>query len=181
MRSLILGLAATAALVAACTGVSAEPGSYAAQRSIVRNDDGVQLELAVDRHAFDAGEPLALTTTLTYLGPRDVIHVDGSGESLVLHTIREWIGDRDQEVGFNLDCSSWELRRGEPMDIPLRFDGSWSSNGADAEFWRTFFSAPAPVLPSGTWMVDAVARYYPMANCDGGERLMTASLVIDVR
>jgi hypothetical protein len=180
MRSTIIALGATAAIVAGCSAVSAEPASYAAQRATAVNDDGIRLELAVDRHVFTEQQPLAVTTTVTYLGPRESIEVDGAGGQLVLHTIREVIGDRDQEVTFNLDCSSFELRRDEPMEIPLQLSGSWSTAGDDAEFWRGLFADPWPALPTGTWMIDAVARYYPVANCGGPERILAASVVVDV-
>ena len=167
-------------LLAAC-GASVTPSASPAQISSSTSDDGFRLTLTLPVDTAVAGEPIPLTTTVAYLGPADSIEFQAAATEWVGHGIRSF-GDRATHGpwGFNLDCSTFDLKRGEVKDIPFRLATDVSPGDPNAAMIESAWDTGRLRLPAGLWAIDAAFRYYD-PGCDTPERWIGATVYVTVR
>lgn len=148
--------------------------------------DGVRLTLNVADTIVRPMEPIELTTSLEYVGSGERITFDAPGQGPVKHLVRAL--DRDavvEQIGWNLDCSGFELKRGQVVEQPLDLSVSVTPGAPDAAFNQMLMDQmdgddPSLHLPTGRWAIDAALRYYPDAGCEGPETWAQASVIVSV-
>jgi hypothetical protein len=99
----------------------------------------------------------------------------------VAHGIRRFDDIAYGPWGFNLDCSEYDLKRGEVTDIPLRLAASISGSDPNGPLIRAMWDTGELRLPAGLWAIDAALRYYPKPRCDGPERWIGVTVYVTVR
>ena len=167
-------------LLAAC-GSSSAPTPMPAQIGSSTRHDGMRLTLTLPVESAKAGEPIAFTTTVEYLGPEPSIQFDAAGGELVGHGIRAFDGITYGPWSFNLDCTQYELKRGEVQEMPLFLATSVSHDDPNGAIITSAWQDGQLRLPAGLWAIDAAMRYYPEPDCDGPERWIGATVFVTVR
>lgn len=136
------------------------------------------LTLAVDVAA--AGDPIPFTTTVEYLGPADSIHFEAAGGEWVGHGIRRFDDVAYGPWSFNLDCSEYDLKRGEVTDIPLRLATSISPETQRIHD-RVRLGHPAVAAAGRSVGHRCRAAVLPEPGCAGPERWIGTSVYVTVR
>jgi hypothetical protein len=154
-----------AAMLVACAGPT-EPAVYEPSRSprpLVRAGD-FMLEISSPRESWAAGEPIAVTATLTYLGDATTT-IYGPEPHPLSFGVREIGGTR--EMAAFLTYEGGVVRIGpEPLVVEYRKSGGWSPGDDPNEaFYERFFADPELRLPAGRWEIYVWARF---ATEEGG-------------
>lgn len=143
--------------------------------------DGIRLTLSVADTIVRPMEPIDVATTLEYVGNGERITFDSAGWGPVLHVVRDMERDGlSHPIGWNLDCSATEVRRGAVLPLPLRLWAVIDESYPDGAFGRELLSHDDLRLPFGRWAIDAVMRYYPGAGCEGPETWVQATVIVKV-
>ena len=161
-RLVVLGLVGT---VAACAGPGPpsayRPSSPPTARALV---DDFLLEIASPRDTWQAGEPISVTASLTYLGT-GATTVIGAGSGPIAFGVREVGGTREMAALLTYDAVPHRIGP-EPYLVEYRKSGGWSPGDDPNEaFYEEFFADPEFRLPPGSWEITAWARF---ATQDGG-------------
>lgn len=184
MRARLAVLVGVVVLQSATLGLTAaaQPeGSHRPGMGQTLSADGLRLTLSVVDTVVRPMEPIELVTTLEYIGSGERITFDAPSEGPVKHQLRsldeELIG---RQVSWNLDCTPYELKRGQIEEQPLDVWASYEPGAPDEAFQRAVMADPGLHLPRGRWAIDAVLRYYPDAGCGGPETWAQATVIVDV-
>lgn len=167
--------------VAATVAADGEPVPRPASGQAL-SPDGLRLTIGVADTLVRPMEPIDVRTTLEYVGGGERITFDAAGQGPVKHLVRAL--DRDglmQQIGWNLDCSPFELKRGQVEEQPLDLAVSVTPGSPDAAFNQMLMDDPGLHLPSGLWAIDAALRYYPDAGCNGPETWAQATVIVSVQ
>ncbi len=145
-------------------------------------DDLFALSIETDRAQVVADEPVAITTTLRYVGAvKDETATVSGGGDLVAFGVEQLDGAIDTGPGWRLSCSFYELRPDEVLDIPFAKSGGFDADGPMADFWRTWFADPVLRLPEGHYVITAYAHHGNRGPfCSGPWRTLSASVAIEV-
>jgi hypothetical protein len=136
------------------------------------------LEIATPLERWEAGEPIAVSATLTY---------EGSGTSTIYGPEPVPLSFGVREIGGTREMAAFLTYYGAPLRIgpealvvEYRKSGGWSPGDDPNEaFYEDFFADPEFRLPAGRWEVTAWARF---ATEEGGPYTVdaTAALVLTV-
>lgn len=122
---------------------------------IVRGTDGGFLLVArLPTTTFAAGETIDLTTTLTWNGAAATATLVDGGAGPILVTFRE-VGGRGRVMDpyFAQACNETVMRRGTPMEFPIRKGVAWDAADPNAAFYQAWTEDRALRLPVGRWQV----------------------------
>jgi hypothetical protein len=164
-----------------------EPGSgpspsFEASLRDEATDDLFALSIETDRAQVIADEPIAITTTLRYVGTaRDETATVSGGGDLVAFGVEQLDGAVDSGPGWRPSCGFYEFRPNEVLDIPYAKSGGFDADGAMADYWRTWFADPVLRLPEGHYVITAYAHHGGRGPfCSGPWRTLSASVAIEV-
>jgi hypothetical protein len=144
--------------------------------------DGLRLTISVADTVVRPMEPIETVTTLEYIGSGERITFDAAGQGPVRHLVRALHRDAEvEQVGWNLDCSPFELARGQVQEQQLDISVSVVPGAPDAAFNQMLMDDPGLHLPTGLWAIDAVLRYYPDRGCNGPETWAQATVIVSVQ
>jgi hypothetical protein len=147
-----------AVLLAGCGGATA-PRVYqpsASPQPLVRSG-GFTLEITSPRDTWEAGEPIEVTATLTYLGAGSTA-VWGAGSGPIAFGVREIGGTREMGALLTADCEAHEIGPGLFV-AEYGKSGGWGPDDPNAAFYQEFFGDPEFRLPAGRWEITAWARF----------------------
>jgi hypothetical protein len=164
----LIGVALAGVLVAcgATERVVANPTLLVAEA----HDAGFELRVTVPDQAFNAGQPIDLRATLTWVGSQPTTTTWGrAGDAITFRLVQT---DGTLEMGglTSLECEPREFDWGKPVEVPFRRSGSWSAADPNAAFYQSFFGPPGvpnkdPLsLPAGRWQITGIVRAY-LAEC----------------
>ena len=145
----------------------------------IAEDGEFRLTIATPRTRWRAGDPIAIATTLTYLGPRQEIEIWGSGGGVVVFSLDDPDGPLDVGGGSDSDCAPWTLRAGVPLDVPFQKSGGYSADDPNVAFIKGYLGDPALSLPAGRWGIVARATFL-VGACELPERTLEASVAFEV-
>lgn len=140
------------------------------------SDDGVfRLEIITPTSVVAAGDPIAITTFLTYVGPLPVVQY-GHGDPAVSFTIAQLDGT-EQMTGLVADvCQVDRQTRGDR--IPVAFVKAGEVRGIFDEAW---YRDRTLRLPAGTWqIVAALEAYIPECALDADIHRNRAGVTVTV-
>ena len=177
-RGLGAGLAiATALLVVAC---STEPSPAASPPTVVAQDQGFVLVMAVPTDHVAEGQAIDVRTTLTWTGPAPKATIWGSGMGPVGFLYEELTG-RKRSLGgvMTSDCAQHLYDRGAVTRIPVAKSVAWSADDPDAAFYREFSQDPLLHLPAGRWRITAELDGF-LDRCDANAGAINLKAVLEI-
>jgi hypothetical protein len=163
-----------------------EPGpgpSFEPSTAGQAKDDLLVLSIATDRVRVVADEPIAITTTLRYVGTvkNQYTRVSGPSGSLVAFGVEQIDGPIDTGPGWRPESGYYRFEPDEVLDIPFAKSGGFEADGPMADFWRAWFADPVLRLPEGHYLITAYAYHCGRgAVCRGPWKGLTASVAIQV-
>jgi hypothetical protein len=172
-----VALAMAATLVVAC---SSEPSPDASPPTVVAQDKGFVLVMAVPTDHFAEGQAIDVRTSLTWTGPAPNATIWGSGMGPVGFLYEELTG-RHRTLGgvMTADCAQHLYDRGVVTSIPLRKNVGWSEDDPDAAFFREFARDPLLRLPAGRWRISAQVDGL-LAPCDADAPALKLQAVLEI-
>ena len=172
------GLAmAVALLVVAC---SSEPSPDPSPPTVIAQDQGFVLVMAVPTDHFAEGQAIDLRTTLTWTGPAPTATIWGSGMGPVGFLYEELTG-RKRSLGGVMtgDCAQHLYDRGVVARIPISKNVAWSADDPDAAFYQEFSRDPLLRLPAGRWRITAELDGM-LAPCDANAPAIKLHAVLEI-
>jgi hypothetical protein len=146
----------------------------------------LQLTLTSTNAEYQAGEPIEISASLLYSGPRQAISMSGlSGPPLF--GFHQLDGDVRQTDGSGWTCQDLELERDVPSTFPYRKSGVFiPENFPDPDAEAAYWSDPELRLPPGIYRLFASAGGVIDGFCMGGDGdqstlSVRASIIIEVR
>jgi len=185
----IASLAVVAVIVAGCIegaggrGPASRSGasnSSPTPSSVTKSDGTFELTISTPNARIAPNEPIPITTTLTYVGPKPGIEAAGSGGGLVAFSLEEVGGTRSIHSAITADCrTGYRFTRGVPVEQRFGKSGGFSQEDPNADFIRTYLTDPVLRLPVGRWRIvaDLIASD---GMCDAGAHVLSAPLEITV-
>lgn len=140
-----------------------------------------RLTIKSPRTQWAAGEPIEVSSDLTYIGPSGEVIISGSGGGVVAFAMEHLDGPLDQDAGFDADCARHEYTTGVTQVVPFQKSGGYTNDDPNLAFWQRFFRDPLLRLPGGHWRLSAVADFAEGADCTGPSRSIRASIDLVVR
>lgn len=129
------------------------------QTEDVAEDEHFSLKLDAGKAVYEAGEPLQLTTEITYIGALEQVEVVHGSSAVLFQTeekVREYrLGSMIREIG-----SSTVLQRGESMSEPFQMTGdpAWEDD-QDYDAFVDKLNESGGMLP-GYYVVEASTEIY---------------------
>jgi hypothetical protein len=147
---------------------SSTPSASAAPEPVTDavRDATFALTLTVDRGVYRAGEPITVSASYTYLGPKGTEKVFHA-EQAVGFRIEEIGGTRGMGGGMHEPCRFTDVVAGQPVPVPFSKFGA-ISDVPGAGFDRAWYEDPVLRLPAGSWRIVAYLDAW-LGEC-GGER-----------
>ncbi len=117
-----------------------------------------------DWHTADS---ITGTATLSFVGAGGVDYV--AWDDRPLYFSIEEVGGSRRIVGMILstECGGHHLDAADPVTSPITKAGSYTMNGPDSDFYRSFFDDPLLHLPAGDWTITAIASFAAVAQSGG--------------
>jgi hypothetical protein len=137
---------------------------------------GFVLEMSMPKAVYAAGEPIPVTTTLTWTGadPRTTVWTFGGGP--VTFEIKQLDGPLFAEGAVHTaDCGPKEFARDVVNPIPFQKSGAWDHGDPNAAFYRQYFADPVLRLPPGRWQL-RVGTVGQIGACEAGAPSMSMDL-----
>ena len=142
-------------------------------------DDTFSLTIETGDTRFVADEPIAITTTLRYIGTRERRTIISHGGGPVSFGVEQLDGPVDNGPEWDTSATPFGYRRGDVQDIPFGKSGGWDGDDPMADFWRAWFADPELRLPAGRYRITAHLGYRGPAE-DASARSLEAAVVIEV-
>ncbi len=146
-------------------------------------DELFVLSITTDRPEVTAGDPIAITTTLRYVGnvKNKRANVSGPGGGLVAFGIEQQDGPFDTGPSWRLSCGFHEFEPDGVRDIPFAKSGGFDADDSRADRWRSWFADPVLRLPEGRYVITAYAHHGGRGSyCRGPWTTLEASVAIEV-
>ena len=153
----------------------------------------LQLELVLQKHRFEAGEPIACTAQLTYVGDEDAVKVYLTNPVVIFtvdggeyyHGDHYWWAAHDIQ---NEPAITRILKKGEPIEFPFQKQQHWFSafdgvlDDEEKAFWENYKSTPDLTLEPGRYKIYARCGYsLKYATAHGPFEEITVSETIVVK
>ena len=123
-------------------------------------NDGFKLVMTVDHDRYRAGQPIRLTTTLSYTGPTAKARLwTNSAPGLVGFDVVQVDGPLLMPGGGTADCVRMSMTSGETRAIAFSKIGGWSNDDPFAGFYDSYYRDPQLRLPAGTWQISAKSGF----------------------
>ncbi|SFJ41207.1 hypothetical protein SAMN02799624_04371 [Paenibacillus sp. UNC496MF] len=119
----------------------------------VYRDELFELKLHIERTTVKAGEPIAASASLTYIGDQPKITVWGA-RSFLTFAIHDANGFA-MEGASTAERAPTGLNRGQTYAYPFFKSGGYDSQAPDADFWRAFYAEKELRLPAGRYVLEA--------------------------
>ena len=168
--------------VTACLAVAVlVTGCVATRIRAEDRDRGFLLTISAPRQVWASGQPIAVSSEFSYLGP-GATEVWGPGPGPhVGFDVVELTGHRKMQAIWLLACQSWTMTR-LPITTPFRKGGGYSDDDPDAAFYRQYFADPEFRLPAGRWQITATAPFSLGPDSCGGPAVdLRASITLTVQ
>src|SRR5690606_39834441 len=119
-------------------------------------DASFRLTLEADQERYRAGQAIAVTATLTYLGPADAIVARGSSNpGLIGFSVESDDPDIRISPAFTTDCGPHEMTRDVAVQYLIATSGGFSPDEPLAPLYEAYFASEELRLPAGTWTIAA--------------------------
>jgi hypothetical protein len=116
-------------------------------------DHSLALSIADDALEFEAGEPIEVTASFVYTGPRTSVTLDSQDPNPAFG-FHQLDGTVRQGPGSDLITQAIQLERNLPLVIPYRKSGFYVTNDADGPFSEeAYWADPELRLPPGVYRV----------------------------
>ncbi|MFV2063514.1 MAG: hypothetical protein ACC726_08365 [Chloroflexota bacterium] len=158
------------------------PGTPRKDSGVARNDT-FALTIETDRPRVVAGEPIAIATTLRYIGTakNKKATVSGAGGGLVAFGVEQFDGPIDTGPGWRPSCGFYRFQPDEILGVTFKKSGGFDAGDPMADFWRAWFADPVLRLPEGNYVITAYAYHGGRgAVCTGPWQTLSASVPIEV-
>jgi hypothetical protein len=178
MKLRVLAVAVQATFLFGCGAAPSAPGSIAPPQVAGMRDGQFELQIAASQERYAAGQPVNVSTRLTYVGPMPEIVVFG-GSAPVLVALEQPDGPFDPGGGSDLVCVRSVMKAGVPIDAPYQKSGGFGGDDPMADQYRVFFADPLVRLPAGTYRFTARADISE-GDCGGVTHNLQAAITITV-
>jgi hypothetical protein len=130
-----------------------------------------------DWHTTDS---ITGTATLSFLGAARLDYVAWGGQPLLFSF--DEVGGSRHVIGtyFSNNCPGNHLDPGKPFSSPIVRSGSYTTNGPDSDFYRSFLHDPLLHLPAGDWTITAVASFAEGDGCSDIRQMLKAAVTVHV-
>ena len=163
-------------MIAACG--SPTPSSTPEVASAIDADGAFTLTFELPKSTWKAGEPISGGARLSVASGSRIIY--GAAEGPLNFSYRELRGHRVMGPASDAVCAPHDISEAAPITSPLGKSGGWDDNEADGAFYRAFFTRPDVRLPTGDWVVTALATFLLGEDCSGGSHDLEASAVLHI-
>lgn len=161
--------------VAACAG-NASPNTFVpVAPSDTARDATFALTMTLERSIYRAGQPIAVLTTYTYLGPKAGERVFHAA-SPVGFRIEEIGGRRGMEGGMDMPCLSTDVVAGQPVAVAFAKSGAISDEPG-VGFDLAWYQDRVLSLPAGRWRISARFDAY-LGDCGGEAHDLEVSIEV---
>ncbi len=124
-----------------------------------------------DRSSYAAGEPIQMSASLVYEGPRKSVTVSGSRLNAGLR-YTQLDGSLDIETGSATVCEArMELTGLEPVTTEFTPFIGFENEPSTIDWYRAWSQSDFLWLPEGTWLIQAFTDFHIGRDC-GDERVM---------
>ena len=121
---------------------------------------GFTLTMTLDHDRYRAGQPIGVTTTLTYGGPDATVRLwTDSSPGLVGFDVMQVGGPLSIPGGGTTDCVSTSMAKEQHISAPFAKVGGWSNGDPYAAFYESYYADPQLRLPAGTWQISAKSGF----------------------
>ena len=148
------------------------------------NDGTFRLDIRADANSYAPNDPIAVSATLTYLGPAATFTV-GSSSDIVNFGVEEIGGNRRVDPAWRLDCTPVTYKQDQGVDYPFVKSGGYDPNNPKDAFVGQYLNIvnneldPVLRLPTGVWRIFATTDLMD-GTCPGAEHRLTASVTVAV-
>jgi hypothetical protein len=126
-----------------------------------------------------ARQPIALGSTIAYVGEADSMTIYSSGAGPVAYTIKQLDGPLRFEAVSPGDCVPHDLQRDETYWIPYVKSGAFDPTDPNAKEYEAFFNDPNLALGAGNWLFEAHLSL-AVGDCGGRKVEAVARLQVTV-
>jgi hypothetical protein len=146
--------------------------------------DGFSLSMTLDHDRYRAGQPIRVTTTLSYGGPEAKAMLwTNSSPGLVGFDVVQQDGPLSMPGGGTSDCVAVSMAKGQAHAVAFSKIGGWSNDDPYAAFYDSYYHDPQLRLSAGTWRISAKSGFsIGGSDCGVGETAnlrATAEIVVE--
>jgi hypothetical protein len=145
-------------------------------------DGQLALSIELPTRSFRANERIPITSSVTYLGPSDVVTMSSEYDDALYFSLEQIDGPLDMDGdGSRLVCYDSTLRRGVAVTVPFAKSGGFDPAASDGPFWSAYFGDLENLrLPAGRWRIGAHLRAAIATHCPNDDHALDTSVSFTV-